>query len=270
MVADMAEDTLTNQEIRSTVEGFLKDPSNPNISFVATSSSTIHTGFVLAQLVETEERYGRPHETVFFQNTDPRLESVNGVDQSKGAQFAILRLKSGIMLCGPNAGYNFSFLYKQIEEAFIYEGLDKGSQFRSRDLYARVAAHLMDGMEDELELTELRLSMIPEIRGHYVGHIDNFGNIKTTITHEEMKGKYELDESVPVTINDVTENARYTSNLFGGNVGELVIYPGSSGPKDNPYMEITVHRHFTEEDITTGEDLFDLPMPGSEIALGKK
>ncbi len=265
VISDCVSDPLATQEIATAVQGFLKDSAGANIRFVASTPSTIHTGFLISQVVLTEERYGRPLETVIFQNTDPRLESTEGVEQSKGAEFIILRLKSGMYLCGPNAGFNFSFIYKDIDEAFTYKGLDKGSQFRSRDLYSRVSAHLMDAMQDELELEELRLEMIPQIRGHYIGHIDNFGNIKTTITHEELKGKCEIGEKLEVTINDVTLEARHVTNLFGGKQGELVMYPGSSGAPDNPYVELTVHRHFTEKNITTGAGLFDNPRPGAEI-----
>lgn len=267
-IADWAADTLTCQEVASAVEGFLKDSSGSNITFVSSTPSTIHTAFLISQITEIEERYGRPLETVIFQNTDPRLESVTGVEQSKGAEFIIIRLKSGIHVCGPNAGYNFSYIYHKIDEAFVYKGLDKGSQFRSRDLYSRVCAHLMDSMEDELELEELRLEMIPELRGYYIAHIDNFGNIKTTITHEDLKGKYEYGETVPVTINGVSEEAKFVSNLFGGKSGELVMYPGSSGKKDNPLIEITIHRHFTERNISTGSATFEDPRPGMEILLG--
>jgi len=57
------------------------------------------------------------------------------------------------------------------------------------------------------------------------------------------------------------------SNLFGGNVGELVIYPGSFGPKENPYLEITIWRHFTEKKSTTGLAEFNNPKIGEEIKI---
>jgi hypothetical protein len=33
------------------------------------------------------------------------------------------------------------------------------------------------------------------------------------------------------------KKSKYVDNLFGGEVGELVLYPGSSGKKDNPYLK---------------------------------
>lgn len=267
VVADWASDSLTNQEFQTALEGFSKNPQEVHATYVASTSSTLHTSFLLQQLILTEERYGRPLETVFFQNTDPRIQTKEGVEKSKGAEFVVILLKSGIYVCGPNAGYDFSLLKNQIEYVYRYPNLDKGSQFRSRDLYSRVCAHLMDGMQDELELEEEPSNGIPVLQGFYIGHIDNYGNIKTTITHADLKGKYELGEKVEITMNEAKKEATYVSNLFGGTPGQLVIYPGSSGDKDNPYMEISIWRHFTEKDVTTGIHEFNMPKPGMQIEL---
>ena len=267
VVADWADDSLTNQEFLSTIEGYAKKPSEIHVSFVSLTPSTIHASYVLQQLVQTEERYGRPMGTVFFQNVDPRIQAQEGVEKAKGAEFIVLRLKSGIYVCGPNAGYDFSLLKSRIEYVYRYPDLDKGSQFRSRDLYARVNAHLIDEMQDELDLEEQPSSCIPELRGYYVGHIDNYGNIKTTITHSDLKGTVELGEKVEITINEISKSVFYADNLFGGTPGKLIIYPGSSGEPSNPYMEISVWRHFTEKDTSTGMRAFNMPKPGMEIEI---
>lgn len=267
IVADWVEDSLTCQEVGSAVSGFLKDSSHARITFVSSTPSTIHTSCVISQIVEVEERYGRPLETVIFENTDPRIQTSTSVEKAKGAEFIIVRLKSGIYICGPNAGYNFTFIKNKIDEAYVYKGLDKGSQFRSRDLYARVSAHLMDTMEDEMEFEEISLNEIPEVQGHYVGHIDNYGNIKTTITVDDFKGKFEHGEMVEVSINETKKKVKYVSNLFGGTPGELVMYPGSSGTRDNPFLEISIWRHFTEKNPTTGVHEFNHPRPGTKIEI---
>ncbi|NTU73164.1 hypothetical protein HGB07_03255 [Candidatus Roizmanbacteria bacterium] len=267
VISDWASDSLTCQEVRSAVEGFVKDPSCVNISFVASTPATIHTSFIISQIVQTESRYGQPLETVIFQNTDPRVQTEEGVEQAKGAEFVIIRLSNGMYLCGPNAGYDFSMIKDQVSEVFIYPGADKGSQFRSRDLYAKISAYLMDGLEDDMELEEVSVDTIPTLQGFYVGHIDNFGNIKTTLSHEDMKGKCEIGDEVAVTINGHTKKVKYVSNLFGGTPGELVIYPGSSGKPGNNWMEITVWRHFTGTEVSTGLQAFENPRPGMKIEL---
>lgn len=268
IVADWAADSLTCQEVRTAVEGnLLNMEQTPNISFVASVPSTIHTAYIIRQLVEIENRYGRPGDSIIFQNTDPRLQTTDGVSEAKGADFIVVRLQTGMYICGPNAGYDFSLIKDLIEEVFVYRDLDRGSQFRSRDLYARVCAHLMNSMEDELDLEEVDPGVIPELKGMFVGHIDNYGNIKTTITLDDMKGKHEYGEEVEITLNGVTKKAMYTHNLFGGGVGNLVIYPGSAGAHGNPYMEITVWTHFGTHDVKTGIHHFNNPIPGQEIQV---
>ncbi len=263
VIADWALDTLTCQEFKSAVEGFLKDSRFPNINFVHSSPSTIHAGFLCSQIVETEERYGRPLETVIFLNVDPRFKG-------RGAALVVLQLKSGIYLLGPNAGYNFSFLKEKLNQAFVYKGFDKGSQFRSRDFYSRICAHLMDGIEDELELEQVTSSEIPIPQGYYIGHIDNFGNIKTTIKLSEFKGKYQFGDMVTISIRNIKKDAKFVKGLFADQAGDLIIYPGSSGPKNDPYLEISVWRYFTEEKPTTGSSEFNNPQPGELVKIISK
>ena len=258
---------MSCQEYRTTVEGFLKEPSYVPVTFVSSAPSTIHTSFLLNQVIETEERFGRPQETVVFQNTDPRFEKEEENNTVKGAEFLILRLKTGIFVCGPNAEYDFSLIKNKIEELYHYQSIHHETQFRSRDIYARICAHLMDEMEDELELEEGPSDIIPELRGYFVGHIDCYGNIKTTITRESLKGKYESDDIITITINNVKRKARFVNGLFSGKLGELIIYPGSSGSKDNPYLEISVWTHFKDKDYMTGEYFFNKPKVGSDIHL---
>ena len=269
VVADLAFDALSRAEIKIAVEGFLKDSNASNISFVGSTPSTIHTGFLVNQIVEDVERFGRPLETVIFQNTDPRLHSTQGIEKAEGAKPVIIKLKSGIYLLGPNSGYDFSMIKSKIEELFIYKGLNEKGQFHSRDLFSRLSAHLMDYMEDELELEEIGTEVIPQLDRFYIGHIDNFGNIKTTIIEEDLKGKCEYGEFIELKINGLVKKVKYVSNLFGDVPGELVIYPGSSGKKDNRFLEISIWRHFTEDKPTTGVDEFNFPKIGSVIELIK-
>lgn len=127
----------------------------------------------------------------------------------------------------------------------------------------------MDYLEDDLDLEEIGIDSIPDLVGQYIGHIDNYGNIKTTMTAEYFKGKYEYGDIVDLRINQVVKKAKYVPNLFGGIPGELVVYPGSSGKKEDRFLEISIWRHFTEGKPTTGIDEFNFPKVGSEIELVK-
>ncbi|MCX7956053.1 MAG: SAM-dependent chlorinase/fluorinase [Patescibacteria group bacterium] len=269
VIADWASDSLTCGEVKIAVDGYLKDFLKSDIFFISSTPSTIHTSFLLNQIVEDVERFGRPQETVIFQNTDPRLDYQGPTKKAEGAKPIIIRLISGIYLLGPNSGYDFSMIRNKIEKVYKYVGLNEEGQFHSRDLYARISAHLMDYLEDELELEEISINEIPYLKGYYIGHIDNFGNMKTTITHEDFKGKYEYGDVITIKINNIIKKVKYVSNLFGGIPGELVIYPGSSGKNDNRFLEISVWRYFTEENPTTGIHEFNFPKIGSPIEILK-
>ncbi len=269
VIGDLFADSLTCQEIKSATEGYLKSPVDVDMNFVTSTPSTIHTAFLVSQIVQTEESLGRPMETVIFQNTDPRIHTSNSLNKAEGAIPMIIKLKSGIYLTGPNAGYVYSMVKEKIEVAFEYKGVNVHGQFHSRDLYSKISAHLMDYMENEMELDEIGVDVVPDLKGSYIAHIDNFGNIKTTMTHESFKGKYEFGDMVNVKINNVTKKAKYVPSLFGGVPGELVIYPGSSGKQDDRFLEITIWRHFTEVKPTTGIDEFNTPRVGAEIEILK-
>lgn len=267
VISDWVDDSLTCQEFKSAFEGYLSSNEHPNIFFVSSTPSTIHTAFLLNQLIETEECFGRPLNTVIFINTDPRLPTNKVIEKTHGAKFMVTKLKSGIFVCGPNAGYCYSMIREKIDELFTYQGFDKKSQFRSRDFYSRICAHLVESKEDELELEECFLSEIPVLTDFYICHIDNFGNLKTNIKESYFKGKYEYGEIIEIEINKIKKKAKFVDNLFGGNPGELVIYPGSSGNIKDRFLEITVWRYFTEKKPTTGLHEFKNPRIGERIKI---
>lgn len=267
VISDWADDSLSCQELRSATEGYLNNPEHPTISFVSSTPSTIHTTFLLTQIVEVEERLGRPLDTVVFVDTDAREQTEHPIVESQGAELMIVRLKSGLYLVGPNAGYSFSLVKDRIDAAFHYPDVSKGSQFRSRDMYARILAHFLESMQDSLQLDEANLNLIPELQDYNVGHIDNFGNIKTTITEEHVKEKYRHNDIINIEIHGVKKRVRYIESMFAGEIGELVFYPGSSGTQTNRFMEIAVRRDFAEEHPTTGLDEFGNPKPGLQIVI---
>ena len=127
----------------------------------------------------------------------------------------------------------------------------------------------MEGLEDEMEIEEASSNIIPEIFDkYYIAHIDNFGNVKTTIKKEVLKGKYEYGDLVKIKIGKIENKAKFVDNLFGGELGELVIYPGSSGAINDPFLEISAWQHFDEIKPKTGIDFFINLRPGMEIELG--
>jgi hypothetical protein len=268
IISDWADDTLTCSEVKSAIIGSLVSSKNPDITFISSTPSTIHTGFLIEQTVLTESYHGNPGQLVIFQNTDPRLPDENLFNNPYMGKLLIIRLVNGIIVFGPNAGYDFSLIRDQIDKVYFYPNYEKGGQFRSRDLYARVAAHLIEEKEEEMDFEELSQNPIPELKGFYIAHIDNFGNIKTTIKKSDFKGKYEFGDKIKVKINGITNQLTYAEGLFKYKPNELIIYPGSSGKKDDPYLEISVWRYFTDKkNMATGIFYFKNPLPGEKIEI---
>ncbi len=265
VIADYCSDSLTTQELRSAATGHLNAPPTSYISFVHSTPNTIHTAFLLKQILETEGRIGDPNNLVIFVNTDPRLQSKTGVEKAQGAQFVVARMKNGAWVCGPNAGYSYSLVLKDIQNLYLYPGLDKGSQFRSRDLYMRVSSLLMEEKEDEMELEEIRNNDIPPLPGFHIGHIDNYGNMKTTIPNSYMKGKHGYGEKLKVTVDGTTKDAYYVDNIFGKEPDVLVIAPGSSGPKEDPFLELVIWQHLP---LQSARLAFPRAIPGDPVKLG--
>ncbi len=268
-ITDRATDDLSMQEFRTAIEGYAKNYKDVCLTHVASSHSTIHTGFLLSQLVYTEERLGGPNETIFFVHTDPRLQSDHAVEVANGAQFLIARLMSGLYVCGPNAGQVFSFIKSQIEELFVYPGVEVSAQSRSRDVLSRIIVHLADYMESELQLEETHTHLVPDIQKdtYYIGHIDNFGNMKITLTVDDLKGTHSFGDALKITVGHLTREAKYVEHMFAGHPGELVVFPGSSGRQDNPYLELAVWRHFEKGDHHNAAHAFDYPSPGDTVKI---
>lgn len=266
VVADWAADSLSCQEIRSTIEGYVQNPLHTSISFVNSEPASIHTAFLIDQVVTTEERYGRPLDTIVFQGSDVVVENLEEGIKTRGI-LLIIRLKSGLHIIGPNSGFSFALIKPKIDAVFTYPNLPSTGSFRARDVISRVAAHLMDSEQDDLALEETHTHIIPEMQRYYVGHIDSFGNILTTIPESVISENLMYGNELEVTINGVTKTVEYTQSLFDGLVDRLVIYPGGSGVTDDPYVEISMYRDFTNTNSLTGAEVFNNPTPGTRIQL---
>ncbi len=258
-ISDWATDDLMYHEFATAVAGYAKIPNKLAIHRISSTSSTAQTGFLVEQSSFTEERLGRPAETVIFANTDPRSQSTGSMNATRGAEFLIAKLASGLYVCGPNAGHSLSFIKSKIESVQRYVNFEATYTSRSRDLFSRAVAHLSDYMEDELELEEIHISTIADRPSEkMVLHIDHFGNIVTSISQEELLEKSDFGSYIKVNINHVVVQARIVRDRFGGNPGELVIYPGSYGHPDNPYVEIAVwhdaspHKEIHKKPFSTG------------------
>lgn len=243
VIADWCNDSLYTAEYKSAVSGFTDSQQTLDISYIAAAQSSINASFLLAQAALTESRLGEPQSTIIHIGSEPK----NSTDP-----FLVIKLTSGIYVCGINSEYTFSLVKDLIDKAFVYkvEGMSTG--FVSRDVYSRVVAHLLNSLEDDLELEEVHTNTIQELQGHYVGHIDSFGNIITTITHTELQATHSENDGVEITIGSENKKAIYKKNIWSGDEGQLIIGPSSFGHVDNPYVSI-IKKHSQDIKVIIGQ-----------------
>lgn len=258
VISDWVADGLRCQELRTIVEGYLNNPFHPYISFVASSHSSVHAGFLTDQLAAVEERFGRPLETIIFVDL-PASDS----------ELLMVRLKTGLYVIGTNKGNVFSLVKKNAEAIFHYPDLEKQTEFRKRDQYYRVLAHFLESKQDDLELEEVHESQVPEIQDYIVGHIDSYGNLKTSIVESDIKEKYSHNDIIDITIQNITKSVRYVKSLDDADIGELVLYPGSAGDMKDRYMDVAVCTDFKSIAPNTAVREFDRPAPGCIVEIMK-
>lgn len=256
VIADWVEDSLRCQELRIIVEGYLNNPAHPSISFVGSSHSSIHAGFLADQLAAVEERFGRPLETVIFVDLP-----------SQTSELFIARLKTGLHVVGSNKGNVFSLVKNNIDAVFHYPGLGKDATFRKRDSFYRIIAHLLESKQDDLELEEVHNGLIPELQDYVIGHVDSYGNIKTSIPESSVKETYDYDDLISITINGITKKAKYKASLSESEKNELVLYPGSSGPLKDYYMDIAIYSDFEGDPEATAIAEFNMPETGMSVSI---
>src|SRR5690606_24531277 len=112
--------------------------------------------------------------------------------------------------------------------------------------------------------------LIPQLDSYVIGHIDSYGNMKTSIPESAMKEKYDYGNTIEITVNNITKQAKYAASPIDGEKGSLVIYPGSAGELQDPYMDIGMNTDFQPVSENTAIREFDRPMPGSIVRLHAK
>ncbi len=221
--------------------------------------STLATGFWIAQLGE----YQSSDKVIIFSNTAPRHDDEHARKDNEGEKFVYAELKNGTKIGAVNAGWAFAFVKNDIVKFSEVQTMNKGSQFRSRDFYPE---SFVATFNNELELgNEISIDTIPEIPEKRIAYIDGYGNIKTTIQHNDVK--LNPGQSMKVKINGIEKEAIYSDGIFNIPFGQMVFAPGSSGERDNPFMEISVRTSHVGD--ISGASEFGFPSVESGVEVGK-
>lgn len=193
--------------------------------------STLATGFWIAQYALNE----RPEKFIVYSNTAPRKDAKQKRLANEGEKFAYAKLDNGCEIAAVNAEYCFSFVKHRIVEFRAVNIENKGSQFRSRDFYPLAVVGILNGESGYIgdEMDKNNILDVPENK---LAFTDGYGNLKTTIKESDVN--YGSGDKVKITLNGVTRMAYFANGNFEVKEGELAFAPGSSGEKEDRFLEI--------------------------------
>lgn len=257
-VGDMAFAEV-EQQLKSLLHNH--DQSGPAVDITCHSAprfDTTATGFYLAQLA-LNSTLG--DQQFFYVNTAPRKDDKAPRKDSAGEKLVYVELQNGIRMVAVNSGYSLSFIKPAAETIRVIHCANKGSQFRSRDIYPVAAVDIIHG--DDTLLGDDIMDHIPDAPVNHIGYIDGYGNIKTTIPAREINDF--TDKFVRVSLNNITRKAYCADGIFSVSDGDLTFSPGSSGwtlPDGDQYR-------FVELVLRGGSaaELYDHPKAGQLIHL---
>lgn len=226
------------------------------------SCDTVSTGFNLAQLA-LAPRILRPEKTMVFANCAPRKDDLSSRPANRGEKLVYGITTSGVRILAVNSGYSLSFLKDHLFELYELNVEDKGSQFRSRDIFPVALGRLWAG-DKSLLTEEISTISIPSAPESAIGYIDSFGNIKTTIRASSkllngLKNGDRLELTVKSGRCSRKNLVTFSPGSFSVADGETAFAPGSSG-YDDRFFEI-FHRG------GSAAKLFGFPKAGAKLQI---
>lgn len=251
------------------------------------SMDTVVAGFKTAQLA-CNSQLGYGH--IIHTNCAPRRNMVS--KKSKGEGIVIGMLNNGAALVTVNSGHSLAPFYDQIKSGdavfFSTHVPDAGSQFRSRDYfpaaladlaiflteqYTQLGADKINSLLSENKMSEildgfallnaaLTIDDFSEIATASILYIDNFGNIKLNLSHDDLLNLYPSGTELVLSIAGTVSHATVGEGGFSQGEGILALTRGSSGWGNTRFTEIflrggTAAGVFPR--IQTGEQVLAVP-----------
>ena len=193
--------------------------------------STLATGFWIGQFGLQPQ----PENFIIYSNTAPRKDAKQERKANEGEKFVFAQLDNGCQIMAVNSGYCLSFVKNHIEQLCKVNIPNKGSQFRSRDFYPYAVTEVLKNNKKIIG-EAMDLDLIPNLPNNKLAFVDGYGNLKTTIGKKEID--FKPGQKVKIFLNGVVRTAIYAQGNFEVKEGELAFAPGSSGEKDNHFLEI--------------------------------
>jgi len=255
VLSDWGSDSIYQLEFTQAINGSLQSGLYPHVEHVNTSSNTLNAGFLLQQTILTEERLGRPQDTIIFCGLE---------NSALHLPLFVIRTLTGIIILGENYEYVFSFIKRKIEEVFIYSTQYAKTSFSSRDAYSHVLPFFLENREKEIDLEETHSNTIIERDDVVAAHIDVFGNIITTKTVEDVKSKLDWSENAIVTVSASTHQCRLVKNPLSQDDDKIYCGPSSWGLPSNPYILLATNLNYSK---VNAFEAFGKPKIGAKITL---
>ena len=224
--------------------------------------NTVETAFVVSELALNSQLKNH----VVYHNTAPRKDDISPRANNAGEFLAFCILPSGVKVIGVYSGYSFSFL-KDFAKIYKVKCSERGSQFRSRDVFPDMVASLaaFDATKGDVwEFQDEEITNVPDLPDNVLLFSDGYGNMKTSVVTE---GEFDEGTKFVAEVNGIEAVVNYGAGIFSVSDGEFVLARGSSGwvlPNGDK-------RRFFEISKRGGNAVahFNYATPGSKITLKK-
>ena len=228
-------------------------PHEPRITFFPTESmNTLHCGFTAAaHALSTIDLFGplRQGEQIgILANAAPRHGTENGRRlrgedrKPEGEEIYALKLRNGVWVIGPNAGYNFFFLENQVVESFLLTDTSgRSTPFRSMEVMVPAFAKIFGADFPHLHLTKKKLQVADGEDGVFVADWDSHGNIYLVSTVQDKLWVPARNQSCAFHIGTRhIARLRHVNGIFAGNTGEQTLTVGSLHLNGKPVYYIVI------------------------------
>ncbi|WP_229072409.1 S-adenosyl-l-methionine hydroxide adenosyltransferase family protein [Actinoplanes sp. DH11] len=224
VVADYGIGDLAFAEVRQRLARLLPDAEVTAVP--VPPFDTVAAGFCVAQLAFGDG----PADRVVYANVAPRQDRDEPRADNAGERLAAARLDSGVLVVGVNSGASLAFLAAEGVRVRAVDTADRGSQFRSRDVFPAALARLAGG-DDGLLGDELPVGQPPK---QAVAYVDGYGNIKTTWDAAPAPA----GSVVRVRVGAAEAEATVSDGVFEVPAGTMSFAPGSSGWRGRAFYEL--------------------------------
>lgn len=223
------------------------------LTFFGTESmNTLHSGFTgAAHALSTIDHFGplRSGEQIgLLVNAAPRHGTENGKvlrgegRHLDGEEIYALKLKNGVWVVGPNAGWNLYFLQEQVVESYLVKDTSgRSTPFRSMEVMIPALAKVLGVAPfPHLLLEPKRLVVEPPESGVFVADRDDHGNLYLVQSGEDESWVPTRGESRTFKIGTRIARLRHVDGIFAGATGEQTLTTGSLKLGGKPVWYVVV------------------------------